>query len=337
MQFGYGAPNDFLQEAYLEKLAQSGDEFKELRNQLFNMFRNPNYQTTEPLAWPYFYGDAVTITPPIPPRNYLAMTQTQYRMLASWKDGNFTSDVERLKDLPHRFEQVKLQDQPEMLTKAALWFCLGEAFHPGCEMTWPMRHYTMYRGAFRIRVRDANDPQTDYGPILTPKVATSEVGPLYFNSPGDITRWMAVPWQTDTASCRSGYTPDYDPYLPTFWAARVPNQVLIEEDYHIIVNPGQYSRDERIAAFNRRLDWLRFLKGNQWPQVNQMVKDFWRLGVVERRQGLSDDPDFPDFFYVESRPEFPQADPKLEKAEFSAEARFDRHLRAAQRMDLPRG
>ncbi len=54
MQFGYGAPNDFLQEAYLEKLAQSGDEFKELRNQLFNMFRNPNYQTTEPLAGPIF-------------------------------------------------------------------------------------------------------------------------------------------------------------------------------------------------------------------------------------------------------------------------------------------
>ena len=41
---------------------------------------------------------------------------------------------------------------------------------------------------------------------------------------------MAVPWQTDTASCRSGYYlgygPRYDPYVPTFWPARVPNQVL---------------------------------------------------------------------------------------------------------------
>ena len=29
-------------------------------------------------------------------------------------------------------------------------------------------------------------------------------GPLYFQAPGDLSRWMAVPWQTDTSSCRSG-------------------------------------------------------------------------------------------------------------------------------------
>jgi hypothetical protein len=37
---------------------------------------------------------------------------------------------------------------------------------------------------------------------------------------------MAVPWQTDTASCRSGYDLSYDPYVPAFWPARVPNEVL---------------------------------------------------------------------------------------------------------------
>lgn len=60
-------------------------------------------------------------------------------------------------------------------------------------------------------------------------------GPLYFNGPGDLTRWMAVPWQTDTASCRSGYVPEYDPYLPTFWPHRVPNHVLTEilYTYHL--------------------------------------------------------------------------------------------------------
>jgi hypothetical protein len=52
--------------------------------------------------------------------------------------------------------------------------------------------------------------------------------------PGGISRWMAVPWQCDTASCRSGYDKADDPYVPTFWPARVPNQVLTAEDYAIV-------------------------------------------------------------------------------------------------------
>ena len=50
-------------------------------------------------------------------------------------------------------------------------------------------------------------------------------------SPGSISRWMAIPWQTDTASCRSGYDTSYDPYVPTFWPARVPNEVMSETAY----------------------------------------------------------------------------------------------------------
>lgn len=333
VQFGFGAPNEFLRPDYLARLAQSGDEFKELRNQIFNMFRNPDFATTETMAWPFFYGDAVSITPPIPARNYLAMTSTQYTQLKNWKNGDFESDIDRLATIPHTFKEVPPAEQPHMLTKAALWFCLGEAFHPGCEMTWPMRNYTMYRGEYRIRVRDENDPEPEYGPILTPEVALSTSGPLFFNGPGDITRWMAVPWQTDTASCRSGYTPDYDPYLPTFWPARVPNQVLTEADYQIVMNT-ELPRADRIAAFNRRVDWLRFLLGNQWVQVNQMVEDFWRLGVVEHREGLPDDPDFPDFFYVESTPEFGINDPMTKKAYFDAEKKFGRHLRSSVKKDF---
>ena len=37
------------------------------------------------------------------------------------------------------------------LDKAALHFCLADAFHPGCELTWPMRHASLYSAPFRIR------------------------------------------------------------------------------------------------------------------------------------------------------------------------------------------
>ena len=76
----------------------------------------------------------------------------------------------------------------------------------------------------------------DYGDVLQPARVYGpsgpvEGGPLFFNGPGDLTRYMAVPWQTDTSSCRSGYAADYDPYLPTFWPQRVPNQVLTQASY----------------------------------------------------------------------------------------------------------
>jgi hypothetical protein len=89
----------------------------------------------------------------------------------------------------------------------------------------------MYSGPFRLRHRNTNgkisvideelELQNKYGPTLKPIIAFSVGGPLYASSPGDITKWMAVPWQTDSASCRSGYEAEYDPYLPTFWPYRV--------------------------------------------------------------------------------------------------------------------
>ena len=54
-------------------------------------------------------------------------------------------------------------------------------------------------------------------------------GPLAGSGPGDLTRWQGTPWQSDAASCRSGYQPDISPVLPTFWPARIPNHVLRED------------------------------------------------------------------------------------------------------------
>ena len=167
---------------------------------------------------------------------YLCLTNTQLMILEKWVEGEFINDLKLPDDdsthvditklyhhTHHKIEHYPIADQPLELDRAAMHFCLGGAFHPGCEMTWPMRHRTMYRAPFRIRPRTKHNPEPDYGDHLTYKEVMDDTGPLYFNEPGDITRWMAVPWQTDTSSCRSGYIPEYDPFLPTFWPARVPN------------------------------------------------------------------------------------------------------------------
>jgi hypothetical protein len=135
---------------------------------------------------------------------------------------------------------------------------------------------------------------------MTPIKVQQVDGPLYAQTAGSITRWMAIPWQGDTAFCRSGYDPDFDPYLPTFWAARVPNHVLTEQDYQKVMNLD-LPREERIAAFNQRLNWLRAIKDANTAEVMlRMIAHFNELGIVEVRPGIKDDPDLPEYIYVET-------------------------------------
>jgi hypothetical protein len=227
-----------------------------------------------------------------------------------------------------------LAQQPAALDRAALHFCLGGPFHPGCEITWPMRHLSLYRAPFRIRPMPAGLQPADYGDFLTPAQINANDGPLSQSGPGDLTRWMAAPWQSDTASCLSGYNLDTgypDPYLPTFWLARVPNQVLAEEQYKIVMDKKQ-PLAKRVAAFQKRQAWLRGLdqQDSYIHQINKMRDHFGELGVIERRDGPVNDPDFPPVMYVETQaalsPEKPPVEPHWVSREF-AEARFGSRFR----------
>lgn len=318
IQYGPSRPNNFLNPEYIAKLAakDSGkeDAVREMRRQICNTFRNFERDGSSPVPWPWLYGDAMNIPPANTPRQNVAITQTQQRILQLWVEGKFESDWDENAVVPRALDKVKLAEQPEMLDRAALEFCLADAFHPGCEMTWPMRHSSMYMEPFRIRHRQPeDDPERIYGGKLTPENVKLENGVLYGQSPGTITRWMAVPWQTDTASCRSGYEftlgfgPLYDPYIATFWPARVPNHVLTEADYQTAIDISK-PREERIAAFNQRATWLRVLSQSYMEAINEFVHEFGKMGVVEMREGVKGDQELPEVMLVESKPEFPEVE-----------------------------
>ena len=107
-------------------------------------------------------------------------------------------------------------------------------------------------------------------------VISLPLGPLQGGQvAGGITRWMAIPWHCDTASCRDGYESDYDPYLPTFWPARVPNNVLGEEMYKKAVNK-RLPDEERLQSFAYREAWLNDLPIQEpvtyTKQINSRIK-----------------------------------------------------------------
>lgn len=301
--FGWGAPSNLSTPEWLAKLSPNNPAGAEMRRTIANQFRDQSSAGASPVPWPWLYGDAMNIPPVDSPRQYCTVSPTQLRFLQQWACGDCVDDYDPKREPPRRIEDVPVADQPATLTRAALDFCLADAFHPGCEMTWPVRHATMYAEPYRIAHRDEKWVEPDFGAELTNDVITLPDGPLAAQEPGGISRWMAVPWQCDTASCRSGYVTRYDPYVPSFWPARVPNEVLTLHDYDVVMDTSR-PLSERLAAFANRAAWIRPLGSDGYTdQINNMARDISQVGVVVTRPGPPDDHNFPAVMQVEELPE----------------------------------
>lgn len=299
--FGWNGAFDFSTPEGIAKLADRGPAAQELRRVLANAFRRFDVDSWSPKPWPWLYGDAMNIPPASTPRQNATLSDCQLAMLDQWALGDFDADYDPAYVPPSDITKVPVSEQGDVLTQAALEFCLADAFHPGCEMTWPVRSSTMYMAPFRFAHVLAGWVAPNLGEVLTSDGVTIPNGPLYGQLPGGITRWMAVPWQTDSASCRSGYTKTYDPYVPAFWPARVPDQVLTRENYDIVINKDR-PMSERRAAFANRASWIEPLGTTSYTdQINNMIEHFDHLGVVEPLEGPKDTDAFPAVIEVEDQ------------------------------------
>ena len=297
--FGWEGSTPFSRSEWMARLASPDESRREWRQVIYNQFRQFQRDAWAPSPWPWLYGDAMAVPPADTPRQNVALSNLQLRFLKQWADGEFIDDYAPDAAPLHALEDLPLAAQPDALVRAAMEFCLADAFHPGCEMTWPMRQASMYAAPFRLAHRPPGWVEPDYGAVLTPD---NIAGPCGAQIAGGVTRWMAVPWQTDTASCRSGYQKSYDPYVPTFWPARVPNQVMSRQAYETVMNP-ELPLGERMAAFARRAAWLRPLGNTSYEdQINNMIADIAQMGVVEVKPGPKDVALFPAAFQVEQLP-----------------------------------
>lgn len=284
-QFGVGGLLNLKDPELLKKLSATTnggpepDVYRALRRTVYNNFRSTENKSEEKHAWPAIYGDAWTGDGSGSVNNYLHLPALFTHILTKWVAGDFINDYDPTSNGYESFDTINLQDQPDLLDQAAMHYCLADAFHPGCELTWPVRHASMYRAPYRIREHAPNAKEPSYGSKLTSTVALRFGGPLYDQWPGHLTRWMAIPWHGDTAFCRSGYDSAYDPYTPTYWPARVPNQVLTKADFEIVTDINSTS-EERIVAFNSRPNWLRAFPPTVVPAMDYMVKHFGDMGIV---------------------------------------------------------
>ncbi len=315
--FGSGSPSDLTDPDLLFKLSSTAEENKPLRTSYFNWFRNPADSTTaqQPEKLPPFYGDAFGDFNDLG-MDDLAVTPTQYEWLQHWADGDFDDDPSH-RDRPATLDAYPIADQPHALDEANLESCLGGPFHPGIELTWPLRVASMWQSPYRLNVlAEGQEPNMNYGPSLSPVEAMGPGGVVESSGPGTLTWWMGVPWQTDEASCLSGYEIGTFLSLPSFWAARVPNQVLSECSYRRVLDES-LPLPQRMKHLFYRVDWLRYFGPDYETRINDNVAKWDKLGIITQRDGSADHADhgLPARFWVETglAPEFTKSDPTWEQ------------------------
>ncbi|MCW2810028.1 MAG: hypothetical protein JWP61_486 [Friedmanniella sp.] len=286
--FGPGSPSDFRDPALLARLASPAPAEASLRSAYAGWFRNPagSAGPQRPTELPPFYGDAFGDFAQLG-MDDLAVTPTQYRFLQQWAAGDFDPDP-ALRVRPATVADYPLAEQPRALDEANLESCLGGPFHPGIELTWTLRVASMWKAPFRLKLlAEGVAPKMDYGATLTPAEALGAGGVVEATAPGTLTWWLGVPWQTDEASCLSGYEIGTYLPLPSFWAARVPNQVLSERSYGRVMDPS-LSDTQRLKHLFLRPEWLRFFGPDRLTRLNDNIARWNELGILAPRPAPTD-------------------------------------------------
>lgn len=205
---GPGKGGDFLGDDQLGALANDKDpNGNKLRAHILELLRNPYLSGDDATKqanlfyMPQLSGDEGDATMG-EADTWLKVTRRQYETIQLWAQ-NKCSGYPGLKEVKAALlqrdaaqkplDELPLAQQPFALTSAALLACVGGPFFPGIEITSIALSQRLYQGAFEV----ADDLE-----------------------PGDITKWMALPWQADFYECNTHW-----------WPAQRPDAVVSEFDY----------------------------------------------------------------------------------------------------------
>ncbi|MGE0044294.1 MAG: LodA/GoxA family CTQ-dependent oxidase [Hyphomonadaceae bacterium] len=277
--FGHGSQNDFLAPATLARLADPSAANMAWRKEIFRRFRDPMYSAREDHRWPPYYGDQSGGA-----REHLALLPHQHFALSRWAEGDFDVDVTAGGPrIAASLDEIPLGELPGALDRAAMDAGSGGPHHPGIESSWIMRQASLYSSPFRLRRRAG--AERDYGDEITPEIALGDDGPLRAMGPGDVSRWMAVPWQADFINCGSAYDQEYDRYLPAYWPTLSPNDSFLQPQYEQLMAAATPAAAQQALAVEHRQKWWRGYNTGRQDSFNAFIERWHQLGVIQERPG----------------------------------------------------
>lgn len=262
-----------------ELLGNPDPSYNSLRQYIFNEVRPPNKQNTLSSSqtgypmMPYLAGDDA-LGSSQQASKYLTFTKTQYFLLQQWSKGIFTNNE----------ASSSKESSAEDLTRGVLENCVGGGFSPGIEMTWISRNPNIYSEPFRIKKK-----------ATIPHPLSLDLDLEAGLEPGDITKFMAIPWQADFNECSSQ---PIDDRILWWWPPQRPTFVYIEKGKRTgDVSPEHLKklREELTGTTFGRAKFNKYLKQVPWIGQDydqngdgyvsftkdlEMVKHWQNLGFV---------------------------------------------------------
>lgn len=212
--------------------------------EIMNFMRNPNLPNNENMQngtrMPLSLGDSVLDDPSNPNsrvQDFLAISRTQYFLMYNWLINDTVTNG-------------TVFGGGEKLDRNVLGNCLGGRFSPGIEMTFIIRDVALYQnwkngsnynpaGPFRI-----NEATMNYANIANPALTSGYIPKQPTKvEPGDICKFMSIPWHTDYNSCATHPTGNPQSNM-TYWSWPAQRPVAV------------YTYDD--VACNASLDFQRF-------------------------------------------------------------------------------
>ena len=249
------------------------------------IFRDPNAQDQNNRAlMPMHLGDGNEA--------FLTLRRTQFFFLKRWNQG-----AGHFRPGPSA-----RMGAGEQLDKVTLVNCLGGRFSPGIDMTFIMREPAIYEqpwkthggGPFRIRGKPlAYDPASPADkPLLTcgyvPRHADSDG-----LEPGDLSKFMAIPWHTDYNSCAT-HLPEPNPKgnrtLFWSWPAQRPIAVYPAADVTWLQTPQRTLTPQlgpqRWSVRGTGTDSALPQNWGRYQDRLDMLDNWQRIGVVMQAEAI---------------------------------------------------
>lgn len=248
---------------------------------------------------------------------FLRLTDYQLFILKQWAEGKFINEMEEgwidPETYPVFFPYPTTPPKTGYeLDRGVLSNALGGAFCPGAELNWIIRNPSIYREPYRIKAdRSWSDFLQSAAQANQNRQPTSVIEELNFNienplsqdndfavglQPGDLTKYMAVPWQADFNECTTN--PNNITYADwnNLYPSSENDQRLKREEkvWNTLWWPAHrpLQSNELIGFSNGEpvTTWTTWSRGIQQTHAGdlKMVDEWWKLGFIIRNPYLTD-------------------------------------------------
>lgn len=242
--------------------------------------------------------------------DFLSLRQTQYFFLKQWNHGKLADNAES-----HRGKNAPALNRGEQLDKTTLFNCQGGRLSPGIDLSICSRDPAIWHtdwqhsggGPFRIKHKPllyhavqspevpfltggyvpdlANDPEDNKTPIDT----KSDHAGL---EPGDLSKFMALPWHTDYNSCA---THPVDGTLYWSWPAQRPVAVYVADD---VKDPTQLP-PQRWSIRGQGANSTVPDEQGRFAPMEPIVRHWQDIGVVIQATAIDDQKSYDPHTYLE--------------------------------------